>query len=656
MPLSAAIAAELVSLIDDLHEQMIDERRLARLNQLLADDEDCRCLYIRSALVYQALHSVAANEWKSKHREGEEREQSMVGCRLPLGIGQSLPPEILPSTNFVPPSSPSFGFLATAYHGTVGFFSQEIPFSLLAATVICGLGLLISSVTYVTHRAAQLAGTGTGPGSGERQSSESPSKKITFVGRITGMVDCKWSDDKEFFPPTGYYVSLGRKYKLDSGLMEITYDTGAKVILQGPVTYEVESANGGYLAVGELAARVEEGPGGRGQGTEKAGPKSPGPSHPPRDSLFVVRTPTALVMDLGTEFGVEVNKKGVTRSHVFQGRVVVRAVDAAGKEYGREVTLDENQSVQVAAEGSGNAQDVIVVTTSDTAEKATDAGFVRKLPVVDPRAYSKAVLADEPVFYWTFDEPLGSAIEQVRRLPQQALDMNGFASRRSHRDIGSGLRLGRAADFSYGAGSFESEALGYGTMPRSWAIEFWVQFTDQGSKAAEQGSLSKPWPNSFGGYTHQYVLEAAGPSSPSNHPSVLFDFDCGDPNRPHRELILNSPSGSLKSGPQINDQNWHHVIFAFYGNDDPLGAASRVFIVVDGFFQTVDDCNGFHSSFDLQNKLFVGSDNLKNGPMCGRLDELAIYDLSNLSAERIEARVKELAQRHLAAARPLTQM
>ena len=39
--------------------------------------------------------------------------------------------------------------------------------------------------------------------------------------------------------------------------MEITYDTGAKVILQGPVTYEVES-DGGYLSVGKLTARLEK--------------------------------------------------------------------------------------------------------------------------------------------------------------------------------------------------------------------------------------------------------------------------------------------------------------------------------------------------------------------------------------------------------------
>ena len=40
--------------------------------------------------------------------------------------------------------------------------------------------------------------------------------------------------------------------------MEITYDTGAKVILQGPVTYVVESKDGGFLSLGKLTARVEK--------------------------------------------------------------------------------------------------------------------------------------------------------------------------------------------------------------------------------------------------------------------------------------------------------------------------------------------------------------------------------------------------------------
>ena len=77
------------------------------------------------------------------------------------------------------------------------------------------------------------------------------------------MVDCKWERkglgvrDWGLEERPGNHVALGDKLALASGLMEITYDTGAKVILQGPVTYEVES-NGGYLAVGKLTGKFEK--------------------------------------------------------------------------------------------------------------------------------------------------------------------------------------------------------------------------------------------------------------------------------------------------------------------------------------------------------------------------------------------------------------
>ena len=78
--------------------------------------------------------------------------------------------------------------------------------------------------------------------------------KVELVGWVTGMVDCKWAGaalDSRAVP-------LGRKYELASGLMEISYDTGAKVILQGPVRYEVDSAAGGFLSVGKLTAKMEK--------------------------------------------------------------------------------------------------------------------------------------------------------------------------------------------------------------------------------------------------------------------------------------------------------------------------------------------------------------------------------------------------------------
>ncbi|NLF06845.1 MAG: FecR domain-containing protein, partial [Pirellulaceae bacterium] len=169
-----------------------------------------------------------------------------------------------------------------------------------------------------------------------------------FVGRITGIAGAKWSDEPNYIAPIGVRVALGRTYKLKSGLLEITYDSGARVILQGPCSYEVDSTAGGYLALGKLTARIGERGEGRGERGGKAeGGKmkdeggrpnaaslatsyqplatNPSPLSPPPSPLFTVRTPSAVVTDLGTEFGVEVTANGDTTSYVFQGMVVVQA-------------------------------------------------------------------------------------------------------------------------------------------------------------------------------------------------------------------------------------------------------------------------------------------------------------------------------------------
>src|SRR5665647_3109483 len=129
-------------------------------------------------------------------------------------------------------------------------------------------------------------------------------------------------------------------------MMEITYDTGAKVILQGPCTYEVDSIAGGYLSVGKLTARVEQKEERRTKNEELSASRS---SFLIPHSYFAVRTPTATVTDLGTEFGVEVDKNGATLSHVFRGSVRVQVVSGDGKVEGDATILHENESARVGS-------------------------------------------------------------------------------------------------------------------------------------------------------------------------------------------------------------------------------------------------------------------------------------------------------------------
>ena len=252
----------------------------------------------------------------------------------------------------VVPAKPSFFTLSgNTLHGTLGYFSEGWPVAYLIATLICGVSLLIGSLMPVSQP-VQVA----------RQSSV-PSRtvaepKIEVVGRISGMVDCQWADPSTEASPDSD-VSLGRKFSLASGLMEITYDTGAKVVLQGPVTYEVESGNCGFMSVGRLTGKAT---------TERA-------------RGLMIRTPTATVTDLGTEFGVEVSKEGNTTSHVFCGliRLQVASVDGATEATVR--VLHENESARVENRSGSHGGGGPVIVFGPVAKPDDFVREIRKLTI-----------------------------------------------------------------------------------------------------------------------------------------------------------------------------------------------------------------------------------------------------------------------------------
>ncbi len=213
----------------------------------------------------------------------------------------------------------------------------------MVATLILGVMLLGAWAYKISHFQEHLVRQDS-PSS---RSNDSP--EWVVVGRITGMAACRWSD-----PSTQTYlgasVPLGRKLALAAGLLEITYNAGARVILEGPCTYRVESRAGGYLTLGKLTAKVEkreEGGGNR----EEGGLAASAASAKPQAADFFVKTPTAIVTDLGTEFGVAVSEKGDTTSHVFVGRVRVRIV---GEGRQKEALLRAGESARIE-KGAGRA-------------------------------------------------------------------------------------------------------------------------------------------------------------------------------------------------------------------------------------------------------------------------------------------------------------
>ena len=131
---------------------------------------------------------------------------------------------------------------------------------------------------------------------------------------------------------------MGRKYALASGLLEITYDTGAKVILQGPCTYEVESANGGFLSLGKLTARVEKARSGTGVRIKSQIPN-------PKSPILSSALPPPSSPTWAPSSAWKSDKEGDTISHVFRGSVRVQAAGGGSKQH--DVVLRENESARV---------------------------------------------------------------------------------------------------------------------------------------------------------------------------------------------------------------------------------------------------------------------------------------------------------------------
>jgi hypothetical protein len=261
---------------------------------------------------------------------------------------------VLPSLTSQRPSVPVIPSALYTSPSVSSFLTSGWPMAYLMATVVMIVGIIIGAHTYVP--------TGVRVASEWSHKSEQgqvPVRGVDVqtVARITGMTDCVWEEaGGDHSPETNYRkpsVSLGDTFVLRSGLLEITYDTGAKVVLQGPVRYDVESAAGGYLALGKLTARLEKGSKSKVQGST-----ADLSAH-----LFAVRTPTAVVTDLGTEFCVEVHKDETSDVHVRSGKVELATRKGGQRRLLRaDGSGDSLKSARVEASGENGSLRIVAVT------------------------------------------------------------------------------------------------------------------------------------------------------------------------------------------------------------------------------------------------------------------------------------------------------
>jgi hypothetical protein len=323
-----SLADRLQPLLSAMFEGQLSDAQIAELRGILGSDPEARRQYVRQVNTHAML------QWINTPPDAESKQESFI------------PPIIL---DLSPAAQPSlFGS---------PFSAGSFVFSYLVAAVLVGVALLvgwawpISGKSQVAYRPPAQVSAVAEP-IGARPVGQS-------VGRITDMLDCRFADGADRASLQDG-VPLGRKFVLLSGLMQIAYDTGATVILQGPCRYEIQSPAGGFLSLGKLTASVES----RESSVESSGSQRDSSRlSTPHSRIFTVRTPTAVVTDLSTEFGVEVGPAGDTLSHVFRGAVSVRLV--GGHDVPSDVVLHESESARTQMRGAAGLRLIVRGVSAD---------------------------------------------------------------------------------------------------------------------------------------------------------------------------------------------------------------------------------------------------------------------------------------------------
>ncbi|HEX3598743.1 MAG TPA: FecR domain-containing protein [Lacipirellulaceae bacterium] len=155
----------------------------------------------------------------------------------------------------------------------------------------------------------------------QRGANVAASADAQTVARVTATRNCSWADGTE--AGYGSRLKTGQTLNLATGLIEVTFDDGAVVVLEGPATFDVESPSRAQLHDGRLAAVVPE-----------------------RARGFEVVTSRLNVVDLGTEFGVMAESAGATEVHVFNGLVKAQLLDEAGRKV-RTVELNTAEAARI---------------------------------------------------------------------------------------------------------------------------------------------------------------------------------------------------------------------------------------------------------------------------------------------------------------------
>ena len=155
---------------------------------------------------------------------------------------------------------------------------------------------------------------------------------------LTAAVGCVWSDPNVEIALRHGSLPSG-PLELLSGRIEMRFASGGTAIIEGPATFEPIAADALRMLEGSARCRCPE------PGTE-----------------LTVETPSGTIVDLGTEFAVNVERGHRTRVAVLEGKV---RLDPAGSETLVSKLMEAGQAMSVDLSGAATADEGFLRTAAE---------------------------------------------------------------------------------------------------------------------------------------------------------------------------------------------------------------------------------------------------------------------------------------------------
>ncbi|MEN6308251.1 MAG: FecR domain-containing protein [Anaerohalosphaeraceae bacterium] len=120
----------------------------------------------------------------------------------------------------------------------------------------------------------------------------------TSAAVVTDLIAAQWADNSNPIQSGSVMYVAQRPYVLTEGLVEFQLNSGVEVVVESPARFSFQSENRIFADSGKFYARVSD-----------------------RAIGFTIETPSSSMIDLGTEFGVEIHSNGDSEVYLYKGKV-----------------------------------------------------------------------------------------------------------------------------------------------------------------------------------------------------------------------------------------------------------------------------------------------------------------------------------------------